>query len=77
MRLKFGFWETAKIVHEITAQSGHPQVIATLRCSFTEADIGNGAQQLGGVDGCNADLATFAPVNKLWTGVAEKHKNVP
>ena len=42
----------------LSALSRHSQAIATLRCSFPEADIGNGAQHFGGADDCNADKVT-------------------
>ena len=40
-----------------TALTRHSQAIVTLRCSFPEADIGNGAQHFGGADGGYADFA--------------------
>ena len=43
----------------LSALSRHSQAIATLRCSFPEADIGNGAQHFGGADDCNADKVSF------------------
>jgi hypothetical protein len=44
---------------EIAIDTGHSQAIATLRCSFPEAEIGNEAQHFGGADDCNADKAAL------------------
>ncbi len=55
------------------ALTGHSQAIATLRCSFPEADIGNGAQHFGGADDCIADLdETALAVLALVAGVVHR-----
>ena len=71
---------------QIPALTGHSQAIAKLRCSFPEANIGNGAQHFGGADVCWADkvgivfrlseILSFAKSRRVISLGSSKYSNV-